>query len=54
MCWKKYKRLERKKFLTVKRQAWPSGWDAGLSIRRSRVRFLLPATAWICLRWPRI
>ena len=27
---------------------------AGLVIRRSLVQILLPATRWICLRWPRI
>ena len=38
----------------LRRRAWPSGWDAALVSRRSRVQVLLPATGWICLRWPRI
>ena len=35
-------------------RAWPSGQGAALVSRRSRVQVLLPATGWICLRWPRI
>ena len=33
-------------------RAWPSGQGAALVSRRSRVQVLLPATGWICLRWP--